>query len=69
MLGEAWQPLRARDYNTLRAVSGLAPVTKQSGKSHQVLMRYACNQRLRFATRNWAACAIAYDPVAKAHYA
>jgi transposase len=33
MLVEATQPLRERDYHSLRARAGVAPVTRQSGKS------------------------------------
>ena len=49
MLTEAFQPLAARDYSALRSICGVAPVTRRSGKSHSVLMRRACNHRLRAA--------------------
>src|SRR5437868_9911722 len=29
---EVWQPLRRRDYHALRNLSGVAPVTRRSGK-------------------------------------
>lgn len=47
LLAEASRPLRERDYQTLRAQSGLAPVTRRSGKCIAVSMRRGCNQRLR----------------------
>src|ERR1700737_4051556 len=33
LLGEVWQPLRRRDYHALRSLSGVAPVTRRSGKT------------------------------------
>src|SRR5262245_43617034 len=33
LLAEAWEPLRRRDYHALRILSGIAPVTRRSGKS------------------------------------
>jgi transposase len=68
-LAEAWQPLAARDEVTLRALCGLAPVTRSSGKSHFVCMRYACNGRLREALHHWVMNAVQLDPRARAHYA
>jgi transposase len=54
LLAEAWQPLRRRDYHDLRCLSGVAPVTRRSGKSCIVLRRYACNKRLENALYYWA---------------
>ena len=68
MLAEAWRPLGSRDYHWLRALCGVAPVTKQSGKSRQVMMRQACNERLRSAVHWWAGSAVLHDPKAKALY-
>jgi len=68
MLGEASIPLGARDYHRLRALCGVAPVTRQSGKSRQVSMRHACNDRLRSAVHWWAGCAAVHDPRARALY-
>ena len=53
MLAEAADALRRRDYHALRAHTGLAPVTKQSGKSRVVRMRMACNPRLQRAMYCW----------------
>jgi transposase len=54
MLAEAAQPLADRDYHALRSYSGVAPITKKSGKKRSVLMRQACNQRMRHALYHWA---------------
>jgi transposase len=68
VLGEAAQALAERDYHALRANAGIAPVTKQSGKRRTVVMRYACNGRLRNALFHWAQVAIMHDPASKAYY-
>src|SRR5262249_40826834 len=47
LFAEAAQPLAERDYQVLRTHGGVAPVTKQSGKRRQVVMRRGCNPRLR----------------------
>jgi transposase len=69
MLAEASQPLAARDYQTLRAHAGVAPVTRQSGKSRHVVMRRSCNQRLREAVFHWARNSIRLDAGCRRHYA
>ena len=68
MLAEASQPLAERNYHAARTLCGIAPVTKQSGKSSRVQMRYACNQRLRNAIYHWARVSAQYDPAAKLRY-
>jgi transposase len=68
MFGEAWQPLAERDYTTLAALCGTAPITKRSGKSTVVVMRQACNPRLRDAVHHWAHNAVINDAHARAHY-
>jgi transposase len=68
MLAEGWRPLGCRDYHWLRALCGVAPVTRQSGRSRQVVMRQACNERLRAAVHWWAGCAAVHDPRARALY-
>jgi transposase len=54
LFAEAAQPLAARDYQVLRTHGGVAPVTKQSGKRRQVVMRRGCNPRLRHALYHMA---------------
>jgi transposase len=68
MLAEASRPLAARDYQTLRAHAGVAPVTRQSGKGRQILMRRSCNRRLRHAVFHWARNSIRLDPRCGAQY-
>ena len=41
LLTEAAGPISRRDYTALRTLSGVAPVTKRSGKSCIVIMSYA----------------------------
>ena len=69
MLAEAGEALAARDYTTLRTRTGVAPVTRRSGKKLSVSMRYACNELLRNACHYWAQGAIRWDPRCHQHYA
>src|SRR5208337_419196 len=69
LLGEAAEPLRKRDYHALRTLSGVAPVTRRSGKRCVVLMRQACHLRLRTAVYHWARVAIQHDVRSRARYA
>jgi transposase len=69
VLAEASGPLAERDYHALRAHAGIAPVTKQSGKRRTVVMRYACNGRMRYALYHWARVAATCDPASKTYYA
>jgi transposase len=69
MLTEATGPLADRDYGTLRAQAGIAPVTKRSGKRALVVhMRYACKRRLREALYHWSRTSIQHDVAARAYY-
>lgn len=68
MLSDATSPLAARDYDTLRAHSGAAPVTKRSGKRVLVRMRYACKGALRQALYHWARTSLQLDAAARAYY-
>jgi transposase len=69
LLSEAHEPIGNRDLHTLRCWGGVAPVTRQSGKSHFVCMRRACNPRLRFAYYHWGRVALIHDSHTKQHYA
>jgi transposase len=69
LLAEAWQALAERDYARLRILSGVAPVTKRSGKTLLVGMRRACNPRLRTGMYHWARNAVLCDERAKQQYA
>jgi transposase len=68
LLAEAWQVLRARDYQQLRSICGVAPVTLQSGKKRRdgrpnavVLIRRSVNHDLRNALWYWAGGAVLHD--------
>jgi len=69
LLAEAASLIGERDYAALRALAGLAPVTKRSGKSRVVLMRYGCNTRLRNAFYHWARTSVQHDEAARTYYA
>ena len=69
LLAEACEPLRLRDYQVLRGLSGQAPVSRRSGKKWIVLRRYACNRRLQNALYHWARGAMQHDPISKQRYA
>jgi transposase len=68
LLSEAHGYIKARDYANLRAATGIAAVTQQSGKSRRVVMRRACNLRLRNALHHWASVAIQTDAHMRAIY-
>lgn len=68
VLAEAARPLAARDYQTLRTQAGAAPITRQSGKKVAVIMRWACNGRLRNAIYHWARVSVQVDARCRAHY-
>ena len=68
LIAEACAALTDRDYRSLRGHAGIAPVTKQSGKQRMVLMRYACNGRLRHAFFHCARVAAIRDQPSKTYY-
>lgn len=68
LLAEACEALRRRDYHALRCLSGVAPVTRQSGKSKIVVRRLAVNHRLQNAVYHWAFAALQRDPRSRAKY-
>jgi len=68
LLTNASTAIRQRDYEALRCLGGVAPVTKQSGKSRYVARRYACNHRIQEALFHWARIAIQHDPQSRAKY-
>jgi transposase len=69
LLAEAPDPLQRRDYPALRSLTGVAPVTRRSGKSWVVVRRQACHPRLANAVYHWARVAIQHDPRSRAKYA
>jgi transposase len=69
VLTEASGPLADRDYSTLRAYTGAAPITKRSGKRLFIVrMRYACKARLRQALYHWSRTSLQHDAAARAYY-
>ena len=69
MLGEASQVLAERDYHGLRSYTGVAPVTRQSGKRMSTSIRRSCNHRLRNAVYHWSMGSIQHDDRSREHYA
>lgn len=69
LLAEAFDALQRRDYAALRSLTGVAPVTKRSGKSCIVVRRQACHDRLANAMYHWARVAIQHDPRSRGKYA
>lgn len=60
--------LEARDYESLRARGGIAPVTRRSGKRGVVVMRRSCNRRLRYALYHWARSSVRIEERSRASY-
>ena len=69
LLAEAFDALQRRDYAALRSLTGVAPVTKRSGKSCVVIRRQACHDRLANAMYHWARVAVQHDAKSRAKYA
>ena len=67
-LAEAHDALRRRDYRALRCLCGVAPVTRQSGRTRIVTRRLAAHDRLRDAVHHWARVAVMHDPICRARY-
>lgn len=70
-IADAMPLLRLRDYASLRAVTGVAPVRRQTGKNKRgmISMRYACNGRLRNACYHFARVSTQVDAAARHYYA
>jgi len=68
LLTEASGPLARRDDAALRTLTGVAPVTKRSGKTCLVVMRCAAQARLRQAVFHCARVAIQNDPKCRSRY-
>src|SRR5882724_4877041 len=68
LLAEATEPLHRRDYHALRALAGVAPVTRQSGKQRFVIRRLACNRRLQSAVHHWSRVALQHDAATRRRY-
>jgi len=70
-IADAMPLLRLRDYASLRAMTGVAPVRRQTGKNKRgmIAMRYACNVRLRNACYHFARVSTQVDVAARHYYA
>jgi len=68
MLTYAHEPIRLRQLDALRSLSGIAPVTKQSGRRRVVLLRRSRSQPLNYAVHHWAQIAVRRDHKSKQHY-
>ncbi len=68
VLSYAHDPVRLRNLEAFRSLGGIAPVTKQSGKRRQVLLRRARSQPLNNALHHWARIAVLRDSHSKEHY-
>jgi len=68
MLTYAHEPIRLRHLDALRSLSGIAPVTKQSGRRRIVLLRRSRSQPLNYAVHHWAQIAVRHDHKSKQHY-
>lgn len=73
LIADATESLAQRDYQRLRALTGVAPVTQATGKRSKdkakILMRRSCSDRLRFAMHHWSRAAIPLAPHVRDHYA
>lgn len=68
LLTEAAHLWPERLAGALRAWMGLAPVTRQSGKTRLVVMRTACSHVLREAGFYWARASLKADAASRAYY-
>lgn len=69
LFSHATDPIQQRDLPAFRSLGGIAPVTKQSGKRRQVIMRRSCIRLLRNALYHWARIAVMRDSHFRHHYA
>ena len=68
LLAEGGEAVRRRDYEALRCLCGVAPVTRRSGKSLVVSRRLAAHGRLRDAAYHWARTAAQRDRCSREKY-
>ncbi len=68
ILSEAFDSIRKAELQALKCCSGLAPVTKRSGRTVLIQRRLAANGRLRNAAHHWAMAAIQRDKAGRAKY-
>ena len=68
IIGEAWELLLRRDFEALRCFGGTAPITRQSGRTKQVVRRRAVCRSLCDAFHVLGGTAARRDPVSMAKY-
>ncbi len=68
IIGEAWELLLRRDFEALRCFGGTAPITRQSGRTKQVIRRKAVCRSLCDAFHVLGGTAARRDPVSMAKY-
>jgi transposase len=68
LMAEAGPVLAQADGRAFRCYAGVAPITKQSGKSCRVIIRYGCNLRMREARYHWARTSVQRDANSRSHY-
>lgn len=68
VLAEAPQAIAERDYAAFRAHAGVAPITRRSGRRKTVVMRRACNDRLRNAIYHWSRISVQRDALSRKKY-
>lgn len=68
LLSEADDCLQRRDYEALRCLCGVAPVTAKSGKKLIVMRRLAASEHLGDAAYHWGRVAIQHDPISRNKY-
>ena len=69
LFAEVPDAVARHDYRALRALAGVAPVTRQSGNLAIVQRRLACNPHLRVAVFHWARVAAQIDDHWRQRYA
>lgn len=68
LIAEAWSLVRSRDFEAVRCLGGVAPVTRQSGKTKLVVRRRAVCKSLSAAFHVLGGVAVINDPASKAKY-
>lgn len=68
LIAEAWSLVRRRNFEAIRCLGGVAPVTRQSGRTKQVIRRRAVCKGLSSAFHVLGGIAVKHDPVSRAKY-
>ncbi len=68
LIAEAWSLVRRRDFEAIRCLGGVAPVTRQSGRTKLVVRRRAVCRSLSAAFHVLGGVAVINDPVSRAKY-